>query len=231
MTLYLTLALVIVFIILFSIPKVRRFAERHQILTNFLLTLVATFLGVFWSIQATEVQNQKQSKEEAIRLLDTLTKDARSKLTTAQDSQLSAPEDRRRPDEALYPTPIRELVLRDISLRNYSPEFIVTINRYTVLLESYMNTYRKDDLVITEDFRPIYIDMLKKLVVLMELEKFYLRGEIDREVHDLLYRCFFEGGRGHQSEKISQQSQCKDDLLKMKGRIPPEFWTLKELDN
>lgn len=231
MALYLTLALAILLIILFSIPSVRRFCERHQILTNFLLTLVATFLGVFLSIKATDVQNQKQSNDEAIRLLDTLTRDARSKLTIAQDSQLSATDYRRRPDESLYPTPIRELVLRDISLRNYSPEFIVNINRYTVLLESYMNTYRKDDLINTEDFRPMYIDMLKKLVVLMELEKFYMRGEIDQEAHDLLYRCYFDGGRGHQREKIPSEAQCKNDVLKMKERIPLEFWTLKELDN
>jgi hypothetical protein len=231
MTLYLTLALVTLFIILFSISKVRRFSERHQILTNFLLTLVATFLGVFWSIQATDLQNQKQSKEEAARMLDTLIKDTRSKLTIAQASQLSAKEDRKRPDDSLYPTPIRALVLNDISLRNYSPEFIVNINRHTVLLESYMNTYRKDDLVITEDFRPIYIDMLKKLVVLMELEKFYIGGEIDREAHDLLYRCFFDSVRGYQRDEVNIESQCKNDLLEMKERIPQEFWTLKEFDH
>jgi len=229
MALYITLALVVVIFIVSLFPKFRQVGERHQIPVNFLLTLVATFFGVFLSTQASDRQSREQSQQDAVRLLNSLSQDARNKIAAAQRSPLFTGESKAKPGSSLAlfsPSSLKEMVMKDTSLRTFSPEFIVNVNMYASFLESYMEEYKVNEFESTEDFKKVYNNTMNELVVLMALERHLVEGEVAPESHRLMYRCFFNLG----SAAVTEDPTCEGEASRVMGGLPQEFLRLKELN-
>ncbi len=163
-------------------------------------------------------------------MLNALTRDARNKIAAARRNDFVIARSEAMPNASLrlfYPSSLREIVMKDISLRNFSPEFVSNVNMYTTFLESYMDTYSKNDLMTPEDLKRVYDQTMSRLVVLMELEKHYVNGQVDPDSHALFYRCFFN----HGSASVKEDGTCVAQAAEMKKRLPPEFLSLEELNN
>jgi hypothetical protein len=230
MALYISSALVVIILVITFHRSFRPFGERHQIPINFLLALVGTFFGVFLSTQVSDWQNQKQSKQDAIILLNALTRDARNKIVAVRRTELGAGRSETMPDASLrlfYPSSLREIVMKDISLRNFSPEFVSNVNMYATFLESYMDTYSRNDLMAPENLKSVYDQTMSQLVIMMELEKYYVEGEVDADSHSLFYRCFFNRG----SAEVNEDPMCLDKAPGMMKRMPRKFLELDEFNS
>lgn len=184
------------------VPVFRKFFQARAEFFTFLLTLFATFIGVFWAIEFNNSNQEKIETENAVKLLNAAKYEIKNKIVTHEmyyeiiNNKLSSYSAnqfiKHNPVEQsnLFQTTIsNELILRKIS--GTGIQELHSCNDNLFVLQNGLNSdITSTDSIVSAQLRN-YIKLLKLSIQIMDLEVSYLEGNIPKDKIENKYDSLF----------------------------------------
>ena len=199
MYLLLTLLLVLLAALLVFWKGLRPWRRRYPEFTNFLLTLIATFIGVLLAIDLSSRVAFRTEQAEVIRILEATRLDLGSKHNSALAVLIQLPHERRPAGDttrALPPEQIAEhslfqqMTTNYTVLRHLSPYGIQNWSRSADRLATYQRQVNElsdqQDLLLMRVIRA-YTEEIAVAEHILATETRYLQGELDAEAAKASY--------------------------------------------
>jgi len=178
-----TFALVFFTCLLF-LPKFKRFIEQQSVAFNFLLTMVATLVGVLLAIAISNYEADKKEQEDVVRLIDASITSIEScagytqaLLEHAENQSLDAQASEQffLLNPAPYPEYVDVFLAQPVVSKNLSSDGLSDLNGIVINLKRTITSKPK-----------VYLELLTQTREVLLVERRYQGGEIDEVELDRL---------------------------------------------